>query len=206
MVTTGQVKSLIRLGSGLQPLLTGRENIYAKCAELGIGQREARRRLDDIVSFGGLEKVLDTPVKRYSDGLYARLEFAIVTAVPLDILLLDEVLAVCDLAFQVRCLERLQQLKRAGTTILFVSHSEPNIRHVADRCLLLFEGQALAYGEPRPCSASTTKRWDSATRAGRRGPRQRPHRRKPPLGLRTWKWPERLRENCRGATPANPWS
>jgi lipopolysaccharide transport system ATP-binding protein len=147
IATRGQVKSLIRLGNGLQPLLTGRENIYVKCAELGFGKRETDAMLDGIVAFAGLEKSLDTPVKHYSDGMYARLEFSIATCAPMDILLIDEVLAVGDIAFQMRCLERLDRLKRAGTTILFVSHSEMNIRQIADRCLLLFDGEALACGE-----------------------------------------------------------
>jgi lipopolysaccharide transport system ATP-binding protein len=147
IVTRGQVKSLIRLGSGLQPLLTGRENIYVKCAELGFGKRETDALLDGIVAFAGLEKALDTPVKHYSDGMYARLEFSIATCAPMDILLIDEVLAVGDIAFQMRCLERLDQLKRAGTAILFVSHSEMNVRQIADHCLLLFDGEALAFGD-----------------------------------------------------------
>jgi len=143
----GQVKSLVRLGTGLQPMLTGRENIYIQCAQLGLDKRETDAKLDEIVAFAGLEKSLDAPVKHYSDGMYARLEFSIATSVPTDILLIDEVLAVGDIAFQLRCLERLNSLKRNGTTILFVSHSEMNIRHVADRCLLLFDGEALAFGE-----------------------------------------------------------
>ncbi len=144
----GRIKSLIRLGTGLQPLLTGRENIYVKGAELGFSKRETDALMDWIVAFAGLEKFLDTPVKHYSDGLYARLEISIATCVPMDVLLIDEVLAVGDVAFQMRCLERLGELKRAGTTLLFVSHSEMNVRHIADRCLLLFDGEALAFGEP----------------------------------------------------------
>jgi len=146
IATRGAVKSLVRLGAGLQPLLTGRENIYLKCAELGLGKRETDAVLDRIAGFAGLEKSLDAQVKHYSDGMYARLEFSIATCVPMDILLIDEVLAVGDIAFQMRCLERLDQLKRLGTTILFVSHSEMNVRQIADRCLLLFDGEALAFG------------------------------------------------------------
>lgn len=143
----GQVQSLIRLGTGLQPLLTGRENIYVKCAELGLNKRETDGLLDRLVAFAGLEKSLDRQVKHYSDGMYARLEFSIATCVPMDVLLIDEVLAVGDVAFQMRCLERLDELKRAGATLLFVSHSEMNVRQIADRCLLLFDGEALAFGE-----------------------------------------------------------
>ena len=143
----GMVISLSRLGRGLQPLLTGRENIYFKCSEQGLTKAETDTLMDWIIEFSGLEKSLDLPVKRYADGMYARLEFSIATATPIDILLIDEVLAVGDVAFQMRCLQRLEQLKQAGTTILFVSHSEMNVRHIADRCLLLFDGEALALGE-----------------------------------------------------------
>ena len=143
----GAVTSLSRLGGGLQPLLTGRENIYFKCSEQGLTKAETDALMDWIIEFSGLEKSLDQPVKRYADGMYARLEFSIATATPIDILLIDEVLAVGDVAFQMRCLQRLEQLKQAGTTILFVSHSEMNVRHIADRCLLLFDGEALALGE-----------------------------------------------------------
>ena len=142
----GAVTALIRLGGGLQPLLTGRENIYIQCSALGFSKPETDRLLDGIVAFSGLEKALDVPVKRYSDGMYARLEFSIATCAPMAILLIDEVLAVGDVAFQMRCLERLEQLKQAGSAILFVSHSEMNVRHIADRCLLLFDGEALALG------------------------------------------------------------
>lgn len=143
----GRVKSLIRLGTGLQPMLTGRENIYIQCAQRGLDKRETDTKLDEIVAFAGLEKSLDIPVRQYSDGMYVRLEFSIATCVPTDVLLVDEVLAVGDIAFQMRCLERLVSLKREGTTILFVSHSEMHVRHVADRCLLLFDGEALAFGD-----------------------------------------------------------
>ncbi len=144
----GEVHSLIRLGSGLQPLLTGRENIYIKCSELGLSKRDTDRQLEGIVAFTDLAEALDRPVKHYSDGMYARLEFGIATCMPMDILLIDEVLAVGDIAFQLRCLDRINALKAQGTAIVFVSHAEMNIRAVADRCLLLFDGKPLAEGAP----------------------------------------------------------
>ena len=143
----GNMTPLIRLGGGLQPMLTGRENIYTKCQEFGFDIQKTDALVEPILAFSGLRENLDVPVRQYSDGMYARLEFAIATAVPMDLLLIDEVLAVGDMAFQIRCLERLEELKRAGTTILFVSHSEMNVRQIADRCLLLFEGEALGVGE-----------------------------------------------------------
>ncbi len=144
----GEVHSLIRLGSGLQPLLTGRENVYIKCSELGLSKRDTDRQLEGIVAFTDLADALDRPVKHYSDGMYARLEFGIATCMPMDILLVDEVLAVGDIAFQLRCLDRINALKAHGTAIVFVSHAEMNIRAVADRCLLLFDGKPLAEGAP----------------------------------------------------------
>jgi len=143
----GSITPLIRLGGGLQPLLTGRENIYTKCQEFGFDSRKTDALVGPIVAFSGLQDLLDVPVRQYSDGMYARLEFAIATAVPMDLLLIDEVLAVGDMAFQMQCLERLAELKMAGTTVLFVSHSEMNVRQIADRCLLLFEGESLGVGE-----------------------------------------------------------
>lgn len=148
VATLGSIKSLIRIGAGLQALLSGRENIYIQCDQLGLSKRDTDARVDEIVAFAELEPSIDAQVKTYSDGMYARLEFAIATCVPMDILLVDEVLAVGDIAFQLRSLERLNQLKQEGAAIVFVSHSEMNVRQVADRCLLLFNGRQLALGEP----------------------------------------------------------
>jgi lipopolysaccharide transport system ATP-binding protein len=144
--TCAPVKSMIRIGSGLQPMLSGRENIYIQCAQLGLSKRETDALIHDIVAFAELDDAIDAPVKTYSDGMYARLDFSIATAVCPDILLVDEVLAVGDIAFQMRCLDRLNQLKTQGAAIIFVSHSEMNVRHVADRCLLLFNGRQLGLG------------------------------------------------------------
>lgn len=148
LLARGQMTSLIRIGAGLQPLLSGRENIYVQCQQMGLDKRETDARLEQIIAFAGLQAAIDAPVKTYSDGMYARLEFAIATSVQSDILLVDEVLAVGDIAFQIRALDRLNELKRAGAAIVFVSHSEMNVRHVADQCLLLFDGRQAAIGEP----------------------------------------------------------
>ncbi len=148
IATQGSMKSLIRIGAGLQPMLSGRENIYVQCAQLGLNTRQTDSVVTGIVGFAELEEAIDAPVKTYSDGMYARLEFAIATSVRTDLLLVDEVLAVGDVAFQLRALERLNRLKREGTSIIFVSHSEMNVRQVADRCLLLFGGRQVALGEP----------------------------------------------------------
>jgi len=148
LVSRGRMTSLIRIGEGLQPLLSGRENIYVQCQQRGLDKRGTDGRLEQIVAFAGLEEAIDAPVKTYSDGMYARLEFAIATSVQPDILLVDEVLAVGDIAFQIRALDRLNQLKREGAAIVFVSHSEMNVRHVADACLLLCNGRQVALGGP----------------------------------------------------------
>ncbi|QSA96045.1 ABC transporter ATP-binding protein [Methylococcus sp. EFPC2] len=144
----GAALSLIRLGSGLQPQFSGRENIYLRCSQLGLDKLDIDRRVDEIVAFAELERAIDAPVKTYSDGMYARLEFAIATCATMDLLLIDEVLAVGDIAFQLRCLDRLAWLKQQGTAIVFVSHSEMNMRQIADRCLLLFDGRQVALGDP----------------------------------------------------------
>jgi len=144
--TRAPVKSMIRIGSGLQPMLSGRENIYIQCAQLGLSKRDTDALMQGIVAFAELDEAIDAPVKTYSDGMYARLDFSIATSVCPDILLVDEVLAVGDIAFQMRCLDRLNQLKAEGAAIIFVSHSEMNVRHVADRCLLLFNGKQLGIG------------------------------------------------------------
>ncbi|QFY43720.1 ABC transporter ATP-binding protein [Candidatus Methylospira mobilis] len=146
VLTRAPVKSMIRIGSGLQPMLSGRENIYIQCAQLGLSKRETDALIQGIVAFAELDEAIDAPVKTYSDGMYARLDFSIATSVCPDILLVDEVLAVGDIAFQMRCLDRLNQLKAEGAAIIFVSHSEMNVRHVADRCLLLFNGKQLGVG------------------------------------------------------------
>lgn len=143
----GRLQSLLRLGSGLQPMLTGRENVYVKCSQLGLSPSEVDARMSGIVDFAGLHEAIDRPVRHYSDGMYARLDFAIATSGPVDVLLVDEVLAVGDIAFQKRCLDRLNALKRAGTAVVLVSHAEMNVRYVADRCLLLLDGKPVAFGD-----------------------------------------------------------
>jgi ABC-type polysaccharide/polyol phosphate transport system ATPase subunit len=148
VLSRGRVRSLMRLGEGLQPLLSGRENIQLKCAELGLSKRETDAKLGRIIEFADLKDAIDRPVKHYSDGMHARLDFAIAAHTPADVLLIDETLAVSDIAFQLRCLDRLNTLKQEGTAVVLVSHSDTNIRHVADRCVLLVNGKLVAQGDP----------------------------------------------------------
>jgi len=143
----GRVGSLIELGAGFHPDLTGRENVYLCGAVLGLSRRELDVKFEEIVAFAELEKFMDTPVKRYSSGMYARLGFSVAAHVNPDILLVDEVLAVGDMAFQSKCLKRMQSLREAGVTVLFVSHNLYNITALCDRTILLRDGRIVFDGE-----------------------------------------------------------
>ena len=145
----GRLAALIEVASGFHPDLTGRENVYLNGSLLGMKRREISRKLDSIVEFAGVSAFIDTPVKRYSSGMYLRLGFAIAAHLDPDILLLDEVLAVGDAEFQSRCLERINQLRRAGTTIVFVSHNLGAVENLCDRVFLLRQGEIFRSGPPR---------------------------------------------------------
>jgi len=145
----GRLAALIEVASGFHPDLTGRENVYLNGSLLGMKRREIRSKLDSIVDFAGVSAFIDTAVKRYSSGMYLRLGFSIAAHLDPDILLLDEVLAVGDAEFQSRCLERINQLRRAGTTIVFVSHNLGAIENLCDRVFLLRQGEIFRSGPPR---------------------------------------------------------
>src|ERR1044071_8549252 len=137
IMINGRLSALIEVGSGFHPELTGRENIYLNGSILGMRRREITRKLDSIVDFAGVRQFIDTPVKRYSSGMYVRLGFAIAAFLDPDILLLDEVLAVGDAAFQAQCLQRIGELKRMETTISFISHDLGAVERLCDRVLLM---------------------------------------------------------------------
>jgi lipopolysaccharide transport system ATP-binding protein len=142
----GRLSALIEVGAGFHPDLTGRENIYLNGAILGMKRSEIVRKFEAIVEFSGLEDFIDTPVKRYSTGMYARLGFSVAAHVDPDILIVDEVLSVGDVVFQNRCLERMHTILRSGATVLFVSH---NLRAIAELCpksILLEHGKIVAHG------------------------------------------------------------
>lgn len=143
----GRVASLLEVGTGFHPELTGRENIFLNGAILGMTQREIRTKFDEIVAFAGIEAFLDTPVKRYSSGMYVRLAFAVAAHLEPEILLVDEVLAVGDAAFQRKCLGKMDEVARTGRTILFVSHNMAAIRRLCPRSVFLENGQLVADGE-----------------------------------------------------------
>lgn len=143
----GRVASLLEVGTGFHPELTGRENIYLNGAILGMSRVEIKKKFDEIVAFAEVEQFLDTPVKRYSNGMYVRLAFAIAAHLESEILLVDEVLAVGDIAFQKKCLGKMGELTRGGRTLLFVSHNIPMVRMLCPRAILLDKGRLLASGE-----------------------------------------------------------
>lgn len=147
VTTRGQLSALIELGAGFHPDLTGRENIFLNGTILGLERKEIERRFDEIVAFSELERFIETPVKRYSSGMVVRLGFAVASCIAPDILLVDEVLAVGDAAFQEKCLKRIQQLVRNGTSIIFVSHNLYLVRVVCETALYLHRGEVQAIGE-----------------------------------------------------------
>jgi hypothetical protein len=140
---------LIEVGSGFHPELTGLENVYLSGSILGMRRREIADKLERIVEFAGVREFIDTPVKHYSSGMYVRLGFSIAAHLEPDILLLDEVLAVGDAAFQVKCLDRISELHRQGRTIVFISHDLASVERLCGRVLLLHRGQIVAAGPPR---------------------------------------------------------
>lgn len=146
---TGRVTSLLEVGVGFHYELTGRENIYLSGAILGLTRNEIDERFEAIVAFAEIDRFIDTPVKHYSSGMYMRLAFAVAVHLEPDILVLDEVLAVGDISFQRRCLQRLQEIRERRTTILFVSHSMEPVLDLCSEALCLHEGRIIARGDPR---------------------------------------------------------
>jgi lipopolysaccharide transport system ATP-binding protein len=144
----GRVASLLEVGTGFHPELTGRENIYLNGAILGMSKAEIKRKFDEMVAFAEVEKFLDTPVKHYSSGMYVRLAFAVAAHMESEILLVDEVLAVGDAEFQKRCLGKMEEVGSQGRTVLFVSHSMPMILRLCSRVVLLGQGKLVADGTP----------------------------------------------------------
>ena len=142
----GRVGSLLEVGTGFHPELTGRENIFLNGAILGMRRREILTKFDQIVDFAEIEQFLDTPVKRYSSGMYVRLAFAVAAHLEPEILIVDEVLAVGDVSFQRKCLGRMREVGRSGTTILFVSHNMPAVESLCTRAILLDHGKVALDG------------------------------------------------------------
>ncbi|GAB2685777.1 ABC transporter ATP-binding protein [Thalassiella azotivora] len=144
--STGSVAALLELGSGFHPELTGRENVYLNGSILGLGKSDIERRFDEIVQFAGVEQFIDQPVKNYSSGMYVRLGFSVAINVDPDILLVDEVLAVGDASFQARCMEKFADFRRAGKTVVIVSHAMGTMRTMCDEAAWLEHGRLVRAG------------------------------------------------------------
>lgn len=147
VLTRGRIAGLIATGAGFHPQLTGRENVYLNAAILGMSERETKARFDDIVEFADIGKFLDTPVGHYSSGMFARLGFAVAVHTESDIFLVDEVLAVGDRPFKKKCMARMEEIKKEGRTLFYVSHAPGSVRKMCDRVLVLENGR-LAFDGP----------------------------------------------------------
>ncbi|OGG44706.1 hypothetical protein A2841_01900, partial [Candidatus Kaiserbacteria bacterium RIFCSPHIGHO2_01_FULL_48_10] len=150
----GRVASLLEVGTGFHPELSGRENIYLNGAILGMKQKEIAKKFDEIVAFAEIEKFLDTPVKRYSSGMYVRLAFAVAAHLEPEILIVDEVLAVGDAQFQKKCLGKMEDVARGGRTVLFVSHNMAAVSQLCTRAILLEGGVIRQSGQPEQVISS----------------------------------------------------
>jgi lipopolysaccharide transport system ATP-binding protein len=174
----GRVGSLLEVGTGFHPELTGRENIFLNGSILGMSRREIARRFDEIVAFAEVERFLDTPVKRYSSGMYVRLAFAVAAHLEPEILLLDEVLTVGDAQFQRKCLGKMEAIATGGRTIILVSHQMSLVQRLSDRVALLEKGRLAAFGSKADVIAhylasspeiSPPEDWIDLSRSSRRG-------------------------------------
>lgn len=139
----GRVSSLIELGAGFHPDMTGRENIYINASIYGLSRKEIDARLEDIINFSEIRDFIDNPIRTYSSGMYMRLAFSVAINVDADILLIDEILAVGDANFQEKCFNKLQELKKQGVTIILVSHSMESILNFCNRCLWIEKGKLM---------------------------------------------------------------
>ena len=146
MVVNGRLSALIEVSAGFHQDLTGRENIFLNGTILGMSRREIELKLDQIIAFSGIEEFIDTPVKRYSSGMFARLGFSVAAHVDPDVLIVDEVLSVGDSLFQQKCVARMKEVLRSGAAVLFVSHNLKLVADFCDRCLLLDRGRTVMYG------------------------------------------------------------
>ena len=163
--THGRVGSLLEVGTGFHPELTGRENVFLNGAILGMSKQEIVRKFDEIVAFAGIERFIDTPVKRYSSGMYVRLAFAVAAHLDPDILFVDEVLSVGDINFQKKCLGKMDDVARHGRTIIFISHQMNQIRRLCSRVIWLHDGSVRESGSVEQVLASYEVAMTSRTNA-----------------------------------------
>lgn len=178
----GSVRTLLEVGTGFHPELTGRENMYLSGAVLGMSRREIERKFDTIVSFSGVERFIDTQLKHYSTGMQMRLAFAVAAHLEPDILLVDEVLAVGDLEFQKKCLGKMEEVSGSGRTILFVSHQMNQIRRLCKRVLWLDSGEIYRSGP----TAEVLGEYEAALTSGQRSRNQRPNGARTKASFSSW--------------------
>lgn len=149
IITKGRVSSLLELGAGFHPDMSGRDNIYINASIFGLTRKEIDARIDDIIEFSELEEFIDNPVRTYSSGMYMRLAFSVAINVNADILLVDEILAVGDVNFQAKCFNKMMEIKGKGTTIVIVSHSTGQIEQICERSIWIHKGKIKAEGAPK---------------------------------------------------------
>ena len=142
----GRIASMLEVGTGFHPELTGRENVYLNGAILGMTKKEIDAKMEDIIEFSEVRQFIDTPVKRYSSGMYVKLAFSVAAHLDSEIMIMDEVLAVGDVAFQNKCIQKMREVADSGRTILYVSHNMSTIRSLCDRCIVLSKGQVIFSG------------------------------------------------------------
>lgn len=172
VVTNGSIAALLELGAGFQPDLTGRENVYLNASILGFSRKEVDKKFDEIVAFAELERFIDNHVRNYSSGMHVRLGFAIAISVDPDILLIDEVLAVGDEAFQRKCLERIEEIKDSGRTIVFVTHNVEITKEICTQVVMLDHGRVIKQGNPREVVNYYHQVMETTEEASERGTRQ----------------------------------
>jgi ABC-type polysaccharide/polyol phosphate transport system ATPase subunit len=163
----GRIGALLDLGTGFHPEFSGRENVFINGIILGLSKKEVRQRFDQIVQFAGLEASIDEPVKTYSSGMYMRLGFAVAVHADLNILLIDEILAVGDAAFQLKCFDKIAEFRQHGKTIILVSHDLASVEQLSDEVLWLDRGVIREQGEPQ--RVISQYRWDMLGQGERTG-------------------------------------
>jgi ABC-type polysaccharide/polyol phosphate transport system ATPase subunit len=172
ITTNGSIAALLELGAGFQPDLTGRENVYLNASILGFSKKQVDKKFEEIVAFSEMERFIDNHVRNYSSGMYIRLGFAVAINVDPDILIIDEVLAVGDEAFQRKCLERIEQLQEEGKTIIFVTHNVEVCREICTYVVMLDQGIAVKEGLPREVVKYYHEFMESDEEGGERGTRE----------------------------------
>lgn len=164
ITSRGKVASLLEVGSGFHPELSGRENVYLNGSILGMSRKDVARKFDEIVEFSGVRKFIDQPVKNYSSGMYVRLGFSVAINVDPDVLVVDEILAVGDSAFQAKCKEKFAEFRRAGKTVILVTHSMANIRDMCDHAAWLDNGSLVQVGDAQSVIKAYTADIDKGDR------------------------------------------